>query len=141
MDSATVRALCQRHGEMLQFSYLADGQVALIQYGSREVALNAQRALNNFQMGSSIIVAEFVNELEAQRLIAQMPPPPPQPSAMAQMNASHWSQAPPTAFQQGTSRSGQIWSQGSNAWTGSAFWDVSSMGDHNSNPILSNILD
>lgn len=139
MDSATVRALCQRHGEVLQFSYFADDQAAAVQYRSRDLAYHAQRALNNFQMGSSIILAEFLNEFDAQRLISQMPPPLPQPNAM---NTSQWSQAPPASFQQGNNRSGQIWSQGNSTWTGSNLWDGSGMGDHNSNhPILSNILD
>lgn len=93
-------------------------------------------------MGSTAILVEFVSEADAQRLTAQIPPP--QPSAMPPMNASPWSQAPPTPFQ--SVRGGDPWgntmlAQSSSRYgsTGENPWGLWDRPDHSSNP-LSNIL-
>ncbi|BFZ18137.1 hypothetical protein BsWGS_21176 [Bradybaena similaris] len=145
VDPNTVRALCAQHGALLSFYTVAQGQLALVQYSSREIAFGAQQRLNNFQMGTSIMTAEFIGEADAQRFTAQMPPP--QPTGLPPMNTSPWSQAPPsTPFQNAGIRGGDPWSNsmlsqpsskfasaGENLW---GLWDRS---DHNLNP-LSNIL-
>lgn len=136
VDPNTARALCAQHGTLITFYPLAQGQVALVQYGSREIAFVAQQRLNNFQMGSSVITVEFISETEAQRFVAPL-----QPSTLP------WSQAPPSASFPNPGIRGDPWSSplsgnqpnskfssgGENLW---GLWDRP---DHNSNP-LSSIL-
>ncbi|CAG5114535.1 unnamed protein product [Candidula unifasciata] len=146
VDPNTVRALCAQHGTLLSFYTVAQGQLALVQYNSREIAFGAQQHLNNFQMGTSIITAEFIAETDAQRFTAQIPPP--QPTAFPPMNTSPWSQAPPaTPFQNAGMRGGDPWSSNSMlsqpsskfASAGENLWGLWDRSDHNFNP-LSNIL-
>ncbi|XP_059163876.1 trinucleotide repeat-containing gene 6C protein-like isoform X2 [Physella acuta] len=139
MDSATIRSLCSCGGNVTSFYYM--GQVALVQYSSRDSAYSAQQKLHNFQMGTSVITAEFMGEAEAQRIAAQMQPP--QQSAIQAINQSPWSQAPPSGHFTGgrdpwgssmPSSQPKYSSGGMDPWN---LWDVS---DHNSNPLLNNIL-
>ncbi|CAL1529889.1 unnamed protein product [Lymnaea stagnalis] len=137
---STFRSFCARPGSYNNFFYHVP--MALVQYSSGELAMKAQQQLNNQPLGSAIINAEFIGENDAQRLASQFPPP--QPSVLPPMNTSPWSQAPPSALYQNSGRgdpwgnsmqSGQPMKQfGSEAWN---LWD---MNDHNSNPLLNNIL-
>ncbi|KAI8796443.1 trinucleotide repeat-containing 6C protein-like isoform X1 [Biomphalaria glabrata] len=141
IDTSTVRSLCAQHGALTNFYHVAQAQLALVQYSSRDSALNAQQRLNNFAMGSSTIMAELISDAEAQRYVAQIPHP--QANVLPPMNTSPWSQAPPSApYQRGdpwgnsmpTSQPLSKYSTGGEHWN---LWDIS---DHNSNPILNNIL-
>lgn len=139
MDSVTIRSLCSCGGNVTSFYYM--GQVALVQYNSRDSAYLAQQKLHNFQMGQSVITAEFMGEAEAQRIATQMQPP--QQSAIQAINQSPWSQAPPSGHFTGgrdpwgssmPSSQPKYSSGGMDPWN---LWDVS---DHNSNPLLNNIM-
>ncbi|KAK3767989.1 hypothetical protein RRG08_016885 [Elysia crispata] len=142
MDSSTVRALCNQYGPVNNFYHVAHHQLALVQFGTREGAFAAMQGLNNFRMGNAIIAAEVIGEADAQRLTAQIPPP--QPPVAPPMNASPWSQAPPSApFSTGGGRMADPWANsvfGAQPFSkfgtgGSDLWDMT---DHNSN--LNNIL-
>jgi len=158
LDAATIRALCAQHGNLTKF--IPQGQAALVQFSSRDQAFNAVQRLNNFNIGNTVIGAELIGENEAQRAVSQIPPPQPN-SAMPPMNASQWSHAPPSFQNSGVNRGGDPWgnpsmqsghqqqmpnkfgSVGGDPWSGSSggLWgDMNSMGDHNSNQLLNNIL-
>ncbi|CAG5118637.1 unnamed protein product [Candidula unifasciata] len=148
VDGSTVRALSAQHGTLVSFYPLAQGQFALVQYANREMAFVAQQRLNNFQMGSTVITAEFISEADAQRVAAQIPPPPPPPqaSSIPPVNNSLWSQAPPsTPFQNAGMRSGDPWSTSTSHHSskygsgGDNYWGLWDRPEHNPNP-LSNIL-
>ena len=83
IDGSTLRTLCMQHGP-LQYFYLnlSNGQ-ALVKYRAPEEAIKAQKSLNTCLLGNTTIVAEFVSEIEAQRLEQQL-------SAMS--GPSQWSQ-------------------------------------------------
>ncbi|KAH9519740.1 hypothetical protein Btru_070793 [Bulinus truncatus] len=140
MDSATLRSLCSQHGTLTNFYYVAQAQLALVQYSSRDASLNAQQRLNNFAMGSSIITADFISEADAQRYVSQIPHP--QPNVLPPMNTSPWSQAPPSApFQRGDPWGNSMHAaQPLSKYNGVEPWNMWDISDHNSNPILNNIL-
>ena len=140
MDSATTRALSQRYGDVINFYFIPENQAALIQYGSRDVAANAQKSLNNFAMGNTTLRADFISDIDAQKAISQLSSQAFQQNSTP-VNTSQWSQAPPTSFQptSGSNRTGEIWGHVSNPWSGSNLWGDAAAADQNCNPLLSNL--
>ncbi|KAK6170119.1 hypothetical protein SNE40_018591 [Patella caerulea] len=145
IDSSTLKTLCQQHGPLSCFVPLQQLGSALVCYSSKEEAAKAQRALNQCVLGGTTIFAEFITEEDASRFAKHSAMNVPsqqwsqnqqqqQQQQMSQLNnaaapASPWSLAPTPYLP--SSGSGSMW--GSSLWGGAS-------DDHNSNPLVNNIL-
>ncbi|KAL3877606.1 hypothetical protein ACJMK2_035300, partial [Sinanodonta woodiana] len=69
IDGSTLRTLCMQHGPLHAFYLFLNHGSALVQYSSKEEAIKAQKSLNTCVLGNTTIVAEFVSDYEAARLV------------------------------------------------------------------------
>ncbi len=72
IDGSTLRTLCQQHGPLQAFYLnLGYGQ-AIVRYGAKDEAAKAQMSLNSCVLGNTTIVAEFVTDADANRVLEQL---------------------------------------------------------------------
>lgn len=104
---------------------------ALIRYNSKEEAQKAQRALNACALGGTTILADFVSDVDAQRLMEQKQQPPPwggvwsqAPNHSQQYDYRPPSSAPAPALYK---NDGNHWNMGSGGpWSGGGLWTTHS---------------
>lgn len=68
IDSSTLKTLCMQHGSLQLFHFQQESGVALIKYTSRDQALKARSALNQFSFGNANVIAEIPSEQQVQQI-------------------------------------------------------------------------
>ena len=63
-----------QHGPLQTFILNLNAGQALVRYSNKEEAMKAQKSLNTCVLGNTTIIAEFVSESEAGRLLEQLNP-------------------------------------------------------------------
>ena len=125
IDGSTLRTLCQQHGPLQAFYLnLGYGQ-AIVRYGAKDEAAKAQMSLNSCVLGNTTIVAEFVSDADAGRLMEQLNAPGSSGGTMQQQQ---------TGLMRTTSEAGGSYSTGSGGkdssqWNGaSTVWSSGGIG-------------
>ncbi|XP_044308459.1 trinucleotide repeat-containing gene 6A protein isoform X2 [Varanus komodoensis] len=80
IDGSTLRTLCMQHGPLKTFHLNLPCGNALVQYGSKEEVMKAQKSLHMCVLGNTTILAEFASEEEISRFFAQGPSLTPSPA-------------------------------------------------------------
>ena len=73
IDHATLKTLCGQHGPLKDFVFHPGSGQALVRYNTREEAAKAQKALNGCTLHNNTMLAEFVPEADAERVVEQLP--------------------------------------------------------------------
>ncbi len=74
IDGSTMKTLCSQHGPLQAFYLNLHYGQALVRYNTKEEAMKAQKSLNTCILGNTTIIAEFVSDHEAVRLLEQLHP-------------------------------------------------------------------
>lgn len=71
IDSTIVKALCQQHGPLQCFRYNPASRQVLVSYRNKEDAIQAKLALHSCVLANTPLMAEFIPDAEAARMLDQ----------------------------------------------------------------------
>lgn len=71
IDGTIVKALCQQHGPLQCFRYYPSSHQVLVSYRNKEDAIQAKLALHSCVLANTPLMAEFIPDAEAARMLDQ----------------------------------------------------------------------